>query len=280
MPPVGVICVLSRMSSEHLGYSTAVTHSDAPATADPAPPPLADLLAKSRASGLRRAPADQVSDAIAGMVAHPDYPCLGARSVFRRGAVTSVVLDDLTDATPGGSLDELGSLLRDYARDVDVEGDLVSFVVSFRSPTASREREFEDSLWRALQHLHDRDLAPWAPGAAADPSDPHFAFSVGGTAFFVVGLHPDASRIARRAPVPTLVFNLHEQFERLRSDGRFARMRDTIRRRDVELQGSLNPMVADHGDGSQARQYAGRVVPPEWSPPFNPSPDALPESLP
>jgi FPC/CPF motif-containing protein YcgG len=75
--------------------------------------------------------------------------------------------------------------------------------------------------------------------------------------------------------VPTLVFNLHEQFERMRSDGRYQRMRDTIRRRDTELQGFLNPMVSDHGDTSEARQYAGRAVPADWSPPFTVDVDAV-----
>ncbi len=65
------------------------------------------------------------------------------------------------------------------------------------------------------------------------------------------------------------MFNLHEQFERLRADGRFDRMRDTIRRRDTDLQGSLNPMVRDHGEQSEARQYAGRAVPDRWSAPFS-----------
>ena len=159
-----------------------------------------------------------------------------------------------------------------YVDDVDVDGDLVSFVACFRGPVPESEREFEALLWGALQHLHDRDAEPWAEGVAAEPENPHFAFSVAGTAFFVVGLHPAASRVARRAPVPTLVFNLHEQFERIREDGRYQRMRDTIRRRDTELQGSLNPMVSDHGETSEARQYAGRAVPPGWTPPFEPGP--------
>ena len=61
----------------------------------------------------------------------------------------------------------------------------------------------------------------------------------------------------------------------MRADGRYQRMRDTIRRRDAELQGSLNPMVSDHGASSEARQYAGRAVPPDWTPPFEPDPDAV-----
>ena len=64
------------------------------------------------------------------------------------------------------------------------------------------------------------------------------------------------------------MFNLHAQFERLRSDGRYPRMRDIIRRRDSDLQGCPNPMVADHGTASEARQYSGRAVPDDWAPPF------------
>ena len=133
-------------------------------------------------------------------MAHPEYPCLGARSVFRRDAATLVVLDDLADTSPGGSLDTLGAALGQYADEVDADGDLVSFVACFRGPVPEDEREFEALLWGALQHLHDHDDAPWADGVAADPENPHFAFSVAGTAFFVVGLHPNASRVARRAP--------------------------------------------------------------------------------
>ncbi|MGL5909029.1 MAG: guanitoxin biosynthesis heme-dependent pre-guanitoxin N-hydroxylase GntA [Phycicoccus sp.] len=235
--------------------------------------PLEHLLADRATDGLHAAPAGDIAAAIEEMIAHPEYPCLGARSVFRRDAVTAVVLDDLTDTARGGSLDRLGDELRRYVDGLDSEivhggGGLVSFVASFRGPVPLCEREFEDALWRALQHLHHTDDRPWADGVAADPRDPHFAFSAAGTAFFVVGLHPHASRVARRAPLPTLVFNLHGQFERLRADGRFPRIRDAIRRRDKDLQGSLNPMVADHGTASEARQYSGRVVPAGWTPPF------------
>lgn len=209
------------------------------------------------------------SDAVTTMVSRPDYPCLGARSVLRRDAMTVVCLDDLTDTSTGGSLDRLGALLRDFAETVDVAGDLVSLVVTFGGPDLDGEQEFEQALWGALQHVHDRDAEPWAPEVSSDPADPHFAFSTCGTAFFVVGLHPRASRIARRAAAPTLVFNLHAQFERLRADGRYPRMRDTIRRRDTELQGSPNPMVADHGAASEARQYSGRAVPDDWTAPFH-----------
>jgi FPC/CPF motif-containing protein YcgG len=236
---------------------------------------LEEVLEERASEDLGDAPRHDIVAAVEEMVAHPEYPCLGARSVFRRDAATLVVLDDLADTSPGGALDTLGGVLAQYAHEVDPEGDLVSFVACFREPVPRDEGEFEALLWGALQHLHDHDDTPWAEGVAADPDNPHFAFSVSGTAFFVVGLHPNASRVARRAPLPTLVFNLHEQFERMRSDGRYQRMRDTIRRRDTELQGFPNPMVSDHGDTSEARQYAGRAVPADWTPPFEADADGL-----
>lgn len=237
--------------------------------------PLEELLEERAAEDLGDGPGSDIVAAIEEMVAHPEFPCLGARSVFRRDAATLVVLDDLGDTAPGGSLDDLAAALARYADEVDPEGELVSFVACFRGPVPPDEEGFEALLWGALQHLHDADDAPWADDVEADPENPHFAFSMAGTAFFVVGLHPSASRIARRAPLPSLVFNLHAQFERMRADDGYQRMRDTIRRRDIELQGSLNPMVNDHGVTSEARQYSGRTVPDDWTPPFEPDPDAV-----
>lgn len=249
------------------------THPTAPATGSPSPGPLAQLAHAQAAAATDDPSEESLAAALAALVGHVDYPCLGARSVFRRDAVTLLVLDDLTDDGPAGDLVRLTVALRDYVRGVDVDGDLVSFVACFRGPVRAGEREFEADLWAALQHLHDTDRTAWSEEVSPDPVDPHFGFSLDGTPLFVVGLHPHASRIARRAPVPTLVFNLHAQFERLRADGRYDRMRDTIRRRDTTVQGSVNPMVADHGEVSEAFQYAGRAVPPDWTPPFHPHPE-------
>ncbi|PIW56526.1 MAG: hypothetical protein COW16_00365, partial [Sphingomonadales bacterium CG12_big_fil_rev_8_21_14_0_65_65_10] len=68
---------------------------------------------------------------------------------------------------------------------------------------------------------------------------------------------------------PTLIFNLHDQFERLREEGRYETMRRSILTRDEAYSGSINPMLARHGDASEARQYSGRVVDEDWSCPFS-----------
>ena len=235
-----------------------------PAPQGPDLPELPDLLDQlARTHDAETSPAE-IAEAVESMVLHPDYPCLGARSVFNRDRATVVVLERM--ATEEGTRTLLRALT-DFGRDTDRSAGFASLVAVFRAAEISDEHHFETLLWQQLELLHEADSRPWDPRVSDDPDNPHFAFSVGGTAFFVVGLHPESSRIARRTPLPTLVFNLHEQFEELRASDRFERMRDTIRRRDTELQGSLNPMVADHGRSSEARQYSGRSVAEDWEAP-------------
>lgn len=74
-----------------------------------------------------------------------------------------------------------------------------SCIAVFADPLDGGEAGFERALWSVLQHLHDQHTSDWSDEVAADPSDPHFALSVSGTAFFVAGLHPAGTRI--RAPV-------------------------------------------------------------------------------
>jgi uncharacterized protein len=112
-----------------------------------------------------------------------------------------------------------------------------------------------------LQAIHDLDIQehPWASDVSDDPGSADFAFSVASRAFFVVGLHPRSSRLARRAPRPTLVFNFHGQFEALRASGRYEKLEAAIRERDVALQGYINPVLARFGEASEAFQYSGRA---------------------
>jgi FPC/CPF motif-containing protein YcgG len=215
--------------------------------------------------GLRSGPDRDVHRAFEQMVMHAEYPCLGAKSVFRRQGMVHVVLDDMDDPA---NTDVLLQHLAAFAEDELPADGFHSFIVSFRTPRHDDEAAFERSLFGLLQRLHDADDEPWADGVGSDPADPHFAFSARGTAYFVVGLHPAASRVARRAPLPSLVFNPHDQFERLREEGRYDGMRSRIRARDEMLQGSINPMVADHGDSSEARQYSGRAHDSRWVPPL------------
>lgn len=199
----------------------------------------------------------------------PAFPCVGAKSALQRGQLRLVVAGDLAAGRDDDRI--YPALLAFVARTREAPGLFQSFAVLFEGPTSLTEEAFETHLWARIQALSDRDSRvglPYDPRVRADPDDPHFALSLGGEAFFVVGLHPGASRPARRFEAPALVFNLREQFVRLRAEGRYESLRAAILDRDLAWTGSINPMLARHGETSEARQYSGRLVGEAWTCPF------------
>ncbi len=198
------------------------------------------------------------------------HPCSGALSVFRNGDYRFGYYPPMaTPAASAGLSFDLYEFNREFSA---AENRLYSFIAVFDGPVSLTELEFEHLLWKQLQQLHEIDVPffDWDPTVARDPQDPQFSFSFGGKAYFIVGLHAAASRTARRFAWPALVFNAHEIFDRLREAGTFTKMQSTIRKRDIKLQGSINPMVQNFGTVSEARQYSGRPVPDDWRCPFTP----------
>ena len=207
-------------------------------------------------------------DAFRDFVAHPGYPCLGAKATLN---AESFVLRTYERLAGGADTEKLAQHLLDFvASDLVRTQEYASFIAVFQEPASVDEAEFERLLWaqlRQLDAISERSF-PWDASVSPDPADPHFSFSFGGKALYVVGLHRQSAREARRFRWPALVFNPHEQFEKLRGDGKWARMQHSIRERDIALQGFVNPMLNDFGETSEARQYSGRVVDPDWKPEF------------
>ncbi|MCU0760542.1 MAG: YqcI/YcgG family protein [Steroidobacteraceae bacterium] len=204
-----------------------------------------------------------------GFVFDTGHPCVMARSALQRGAVRIGTHRGFGGLAAAVSCHDLYECLAETRAD---QGAFVSYAALFPGTCFAGEAEFEDALWQHLQAMHevDRRYFGWDPSVSPDPDAARFSFSVGGHAWYVIGMHPLASRLARRAPAPLLVFNPHAQFEQLRAAGSYRPLRDRIRARDRALQGSVNPMLADHGSASEARQYSGRAVEPSWRCPFQP----------
>jgi FPC/CPF motif-containing protein YcgG len=211
-----------------------------------------------------------VHDSFRALVLNDRFACVGGGAAVRRNTYRFGLYEVM--GSPASST-QLACDLGRFIGDEELAGEpLTAFVASFVGPVPGDEETFEDLLWRTLQQLADRDAAPWAVGRQSDPDAPTFTFSFGGTSFFVVGLHAASSRLTRRFAWPTLMFNPHDQFDRLRHEGTYDRMRTLIRERDRSLQGSVNPMLTDFGQASEARQYSGRQVGEDWKCPFHPSP--------
>lgn len=212
---------------------------------------------------------DRLAHKFRSLIEGAEFPCVGAKSALARGTLKIIAARDICSAWNDVEIhDELLNWAFDYRRD---PVGLRSMAVIFEQPDALSEAEFESLMWERLQSLADKDVwrgQKYDPDVSPDPDSPHFSLSFGGEAFFVVGLHPNASRPARRFAHPVLVFNLHDQFERLREEGKYERMREKIISRDISLAGTSNPMLKRHGEASEAAQYSGRLVPEEWQCPF------------
>ncbi len=215
-------------------------------------------------------PARSVHDAFRAKVLEGRFSCLGARSAVSSGRYRFGLYGPMGEVA--GTRRLAGDLARFVARRRPADAAHFStFVAAFTGPLRIPEQRFEAILWEQLRALHEIDARDhgWDTSVSSDPDEPTFAFSIGGVAFFVVGLHGRASRLARRFAWPTLVFNPHDQFSLLRATGHFGRMQDMIRQRELVLQGSINPMLSDFGTRSEARQYAGRAVDDDWHCPFS-----------
>lgn len=198
-----------------------------------------------------------------------EYPCVGAKSAlhtqqYRFGMYGLIGTEETTQ--------DLAQDLKKYIEEtVATDSQYMSMIAVFTDEIKS-ELDFEKRLWSQLQALHDSEKKheSWDPTVASDPESDDFSFSFNQTSFFIVGLHPLASRKARQFPFCAMAFNLHRQFEQLREGDQYEKMKQVIRDREINYQGTINPMLNDHGEGSEAAQYSGRKVDSNWKCPFQP----------
>ena len=217
---------------------------------------------------MQAAQAQTIISAFSARIDDAAFPCVGAKSAQAQGKLEFVV---------GGALDrsdaDAGMVRRiqQFAGGCADDAAFTSLVVLFPDSAKMSELQFEAALWQRLQAFHEIDVQThsWDGSVSSDPASARFSMSLGGRSFYVIGLHPGASRGARRFDCAALVFNLHSQFEALRGDGRYGKLRDAIVARDVSYSGSSNPMLAEHGKASEARQYSGRIVEAGWRCPFS-----------
>ncbi len=209
----------------------------------------------------------KINDEFIQRVEATDYPCVGAKSAlhtsqYRLGSYNKMGAPDTTM--------RLAEDLKTYIQETSATQSNYMTMIAVFTDEIHSEIDFEQKLWMQLQKLHNADGdAPWDPAVSHNPEDPNFSFSFNGSAFFIVGLHPHASRKARQFSHAAMAFNLHQQFEQLRAGGTYEKMKKVIREREIAYQGSINPMLTDHGKGLEAPQYSGRKVDEHWKCPFN-----------
>src|ERR1700730_16719391 len=196
------------------------------------------------------------------------FPCVGAKAALARQHIKCMVADHMECPKDDRAiLQFLYDFVDDYRNS---GGTFHSAAIIFKGPVSVNEESFDELLWKRLQALEDLDKRNYAHDERvhADPSSAHFSFSLKEEAFFIIGLHPSSSRPTRQFKYPTLAFNPHAQFEKLREANRYKKMKDTVRKRDIAYSGSVNPMLKDFGESSEVYQYSGRKYDNKWQCPL------------
>jgi len=200
------------------------------------------------------------------------FPCIGGKAALSMNHVKCFVALDMA------SQEEDEKILSFIYQFVDSyrssNESFHSAAVIFGNSQILSESEFEEMFWSRLNSLatldrrkytHDKRVDP-------DPTSSRFSFSLKEEAFFIIGLHPSSTRRARRFTYPAIVFNPHEEFERLKQAGRYESMKKVVRRRDKVSSGSVNPMLKDFGEAPEVFQYSGKQYDSTWKCPLHHKP--------
>ncbi len=197
-----------------------------------------------------------------------EFPCIAAKAAIANDQVKCMVAGHM--ACPQHDTAIL-HFLYEFVDDFRKQDSLYhSAVILFHQPSELDEKMFEQLLWLRLQSLSDLDAKEYDYDDRVDhdPNSPEFSYSLKEEAFFVIGMHPSSSRKARRFKYPAIIFNPHIQFEELRQNGKYEPMQKAIRNRDSLYSGSVNPMLSDFGESSEAFQYSGRKYNEQWKCPL------------
>ena len=194
--------------------------------------------------------------------------CVGAKAALAKDKIKVMVAEHFDRNNNDNEILSFAyNFIREYREDSEV---FHSMVIIFKEPVISAEDKYEEMMWRRLQSLKDIDATKfdYDKRVSADPSSRSFSFSLMEEAFFIIALHPLSSRMARRFSYPALVFNPHAQFEELRRMGTYEKIKKINREHDIKLSGSINPMLRDFGEASEAFQYSGRQHNDQWKCPL------------
>ena len=181
----------------------------------------------------------EIVKAVSDLLSDPNYPCIPAIKAFKNNQLLIRETNDLMS----GSVDITEYLCELKDRYRSGKEQYLSLWLMF-DDTPMSEETFENCLFKVLK-----------------PFNINGEFIFNGSRLFVVGMHPNASRLARRFRYNSIVINLFEQFETLKD---YPKLVETIRERDIKYSGSVNAMCLEHGDGFEEIQFSGKMNPKDW----------------
>ncbi len=122
-----------------------------------------------------------------------DHPCVMAKTIF---SSKKYMLRSYSNFGSYLSARKILNDIRYYLNALEVMGDgYYSFIAVFDDDIKLNELQYEVLLWEQLKKNHTIDDSNWDSEVSSDPKDHAFSFSILGQAFYIVGMHPNSSRV-------------------------------------------------------------------------------------
>ena len=202
-------------------------------------------------------------------IENKNFPCVAAKASVNKTNCNIMVADNI--ACPKDDAAIL-KFLYDFVDDYrNADNAFSSLAIIFKNSQPDTEDLFDTLMWQRLQALSVLDAEQYSYDKRVnnDPDSANFSFSIKEEAFFIIGLHSASSRVARKFKYPTLVFNPHAQFEAMKQTEQYNKIQKIVRKRDLYLSGSINPMLENYGTASEVYQYSGKQYDAQWQCPLN-----------
>ena len=114
-------------------------------------------------------------DKLIHFISNPQFPCVGAKSALAKRQIKAVVARSITsgwnDLTIHAALMKFAA---DYRRNRKL---FQSLAVIFEGPRTIDEACFEESMWKRIQSVSDKDVwlgQKYDKTVSPDPANPHF----------------------------------------------------------------------------------------------------------
>jgi FPC/CPF motif-containing protein YcgG len=212
-----------------------------------------------------------VVNSFQSFISNADFPCVAAKDALAKHNIKILIAQHI--ACPADD-ERILAFMYDFTDAYRrAEKGFHSAAIIFELPENLNEDLFDNFMWQRLRSLRKLDEQNYQhdPRVNSDPTSPGFGFSLKEEAYFIVGLHANNSRPGRQFKYPTLIFNPHAQFEVMKTTARFVKMKAVVRKKDIALAGSVNPMLTDFGEASEVYQYSGKLYDTNWKCPLIPS---------
>ena len=209
-----------------------------------------------------------IRNSFRSFLSDPLFPCVAAKDALSKDNVQIYIAQHIAcPADDEGILAFLYAFTDAYRL---AEKGFHSAAIIFEQPENLSEELFDKFMWQRLIALKKLDEKKYQHDARVsnDPTSSNFSFSIKEEANFILALHANNSRPARRFKYPTLIFNPHAQFEAMKTTNRYEKMKAVVRKKDIVLAGSINPMLTNFGEASEVFQYSGKQYDNNWQCPL------------